>query len=228
MRTWTLVLALALGIPALADGAPCVPASLADYVSLGAGGCSIGNATFFDFSASTPGEDTPISPDEVQVAPLSGALGLDFILQVTAGPGEAMSVFIGYSLTGPPVTANVLSLSGTTVSGDGVVLAVEEKCLGDVFAGDAPSGPCLGTLMDPPLIVFDIGIEADFSERAPLAATTFFDVFTQIVVDGGLEGSATLNGTVTNRFETAPEPSALLLLGAGVALAAMKRRRGQA
>ena len=99
--------------------------------------------------------------------------------------------------------SNTLSMSGSSVTPDGAVTAVEDKCGGGTFGGSDPSAPCSGTLIGP-LIVFDIGTIADLTETtSDFAMTSFFDVFTEIAVDGGLDGSASL-GTVTTEFGFVP------------------------
>ena len=142
----------------------------------------VGNALFADFGASVVNPAaTPVLPGEVSVSPLlSGtSLGLAFALTSSVGPGEFEDLLIRYALSGMGLSfvSNTLSMSGSSVTPDGVVTAVEDKCGGGTFGGSDPSAPCSGTLIGP-LIVFDIGTIADPTETTPdFALTSFFDVF---------------------------------------------------
>ena len=227
MRRLLLGAVFVLAIPNLGTASPCVPGTLANYIALGAGGCSVGGTTFFDFSANSLLQGaTPIAAADIAVNPLASAIGLAFGFNVNAGAGDLFDVLIGYGVNGGSFETNSLYMTGSSVTPDGAITAIEDKCIGGTYAGNDPSTACSGTALFPPLIVFDIGVLADLSETALFAPSSFFDVFTEITIDGGLSGSATLNGAVTNQFGEVPEPSAILLVGSGLfGLWARRRRR---
>lgn len=230
MRRVLLSAVFVLAIPSLGTASPCVPGTLANYIALGAGGCSIGSTTFFDFSAgAVQNGATPVAAANVTVSPVGIGVGLNFGFNVIAGAADLLEALIGYSVDGGLFGSNSLSMVGSSVTEDGSITAIEDKCIGGTFAGADPSTACAGTGLS--LLVIDVDGFQQLSDTAAFAASSFFDVFTDVTIDGGLLGSATLNGTVTNRFGDAnaaavPEPSAILLVGSGLfAFWARRRRR---
>jgi hypothetical protein len=233
MRRLLLGAVFVLAIPGLGTAAPlCAAGTLANYIALGAGGCSIGSVSFFDFSAGTVlASATPIAAADIAVSPLAIGVGLDFGFNVNALAADLFDVLIGYSVDGGLFGTNTLSMTGSSVTGDAAITAIEDKCIGGTYAGSDPSTACSGTALFPALLVIDVDVFEQLSDTAAFAPSSFFDVFTEITIDGGLSGSATLNGTVTNQFGEAnvaavPEPSAILLVGSGLfGLWARRRRR---
>ena len=221
MRRVLIAGAFVLAFPAFASAAPlCTTSSLQTYINLGAGGCSIGGATFFDFSSDPtlfPPAATEISAADILVtptAPLGGAQ-LEFGLSAGAGSAEAIGVLIGYSVSGPIFNLATLALSGSDASSDGVVTAVQDLCLGGTFGADPTT--CSGALLSMTVLEDELG---PIGPSQLFLGSSFFDVFVDITIDGGTFGSAELDGTVRNQYtsdQVIPEPTSLLLIGSGLA-----------
>lgn len=225
MRKVVLAAVFVFTLPWSGQAAPlCVAGTLADYIALGAGGCEVGQATVAGFmSTSLLGGAVEILPGDVNVTPDAGGTALDFGLGLSAGSGQLLDILILYSVSGGSFTSNLLSLSGAAASGDGVVTAVGDTCVGGTFAGGDPTTPCSGNPLS--LIVLRDQIGLISPANATFAPSSFFDVFTAITIDGGLSGAAALNGTVRNAFASVPEPSLLIIVGSGVCAALARRRR---
>ena len=228
MRRVFLAGAFVLSFPALASAGPlCTTSSLQSYINLGAGGCSIGAATLFDFS-SDPSlflGATEIDAAEIVVTPTAILTGvqLDFGLSASAGAGEIVGVLIGYSVTSPSFNIATLAMSGSDATSDGVVTAVQDLCLGGTFITDPTT--CTGTLQSQIVLEDELGPIGP-STLTPLSS--FFDVFVDITIDGGTFGSAELDGTVSNQYGVVPEPTSVLLIGSGLlgmAARSIRRRR---
>jgi hypothetical protein len=232
MRNLVAGLGAWLVLSGAAAAAPCVPDSLAGYIGLGAAGCTIGPNTFSGFQTfAVPGAATPIEPSDVAVNPVVAASGsgFDFILNSTAGgaagAGDLFEILIGYQVSGSNLTSASVQLDGATATGDGVVTAVTDLC-----AAFAAFGP--GTCDTGPLQTL-IALHSEFddlsSDQLTALLATPLGVVTDIAVDGGIGGSASLS-SAGNRFGVAlavPEPSTVLLLALALGLiASIGRHRG--
>jgi hypothetical protein len=166
-----------------------------------------------------------IPATDVTVTPVAGLTALDFGLSRSAGAGDLFDILIRYRLTGLGVIENQLSMTGSAASGDANVTGVEDKCVGGLFAGADPASPCAGTALT--LIVVQDALGVVSPDGKAFAVHSFFDVFTEITVDGGLGGSSSLNGAIRTQFRAIPEPSTVLFLGSGLALLAARRAGGR-
>lgn len=209
--SWTLAAALWAAAGASAATLPCASGTLASYQSL-AMGCSVGGTVFADFSALTT-TGTLIDPASINLTPLfmGNDRGFRFDLNQTANANDARGILIGYTvgLTG----AASVQLNNSIVTPDGANTSILNLCTGNFDPG-GPTG-CTGASNF--AIAFDIGAAQELQAALALPQSAF-DVFVDIVIDGGPSGSASL-GSVTV-LHTIPEPStwsaALLgLLAAG-------------
>jgi PEP-CTERM motif len=222
MRRYLLAVGFVVMLSGPSQAAPCLPGSLADYIALGAGGCSLGAATAADFSASVLALGAEaILPEDVTVTPIGR--GFDFGFSQAAGASEIFDTLIRFSLNALNSSKNILSLSGASASGDGVVVAVGDTCAGGTFAGANPGAPCSGTAAAAIALRDAFGLISP--DIATFPASSFFDVFVQLTIDGGLAGTAGLDGSVRTVF--VPEPSTLLVMAAGLGAALARRRKRQ-
>lgn len=224
MKSLYLVLAMALGLSSAASSAPfCMTGSLDDYLSLGADGCMVGSSTFSNFwTLSPPTTGDPILTNSVSVMPIGSSLnpGLTFGLGVSAGANQNRQLVLGFIVSGPPFIGASNLISGYSATGDGVVTATENLCIGGTFDPGTLNN-CSGssdTLVAAATASF--AVPADFR---PFGAAALIGVVTNIGVDGGTAGTASLS-SVTHQFTAVPEPGTILCCVAGLAALGVIRR----
>ncbi len=214
---------LVLG-PAAALASSCLPGSLQSYFALGAAGCQAGAVLFSNFELA-PGQSfaVPLDPAAIQVVPGGTMFNptLAFVLDTAASSGDLFESFFRFNATGPLSGASI-GLASAAAAGDGAVTGVLDLCPNGFFAGLAPLG-C--TTSPTSRVVFAIEGSSLLSDSAALPGSSFFDVFVDLTIDGGLSGSASL-GSATVGLSAVPEPSTALLIGAGlVTIGALRLRR---
>jgi hypothetical protein len=212
----------------------CTGGSLTNYLSLGS--CSIGSATFSDFSLITPLPTgaTPVSTDAVTVVPIGDGVttvGFQFLFGSSAAAGDLNELLFGYSASATGFTNATLALGGAGASGDGVVTGVQNLCIGGTFTPGGFDG-CAGS--ENASIVFATAGDSSLIEILEFASTPLLGIINDIAIDGGLNGSAALGAGFVNLFNVAaapaavPEPATVTLLATGMAFVLRARRRKSA
>ena len=208
-----------------AFAAPCTNGSLQAYINLGGGGCQLGVVTFSGFQV-VPGQAaaTAISPTGVQFTPGGSSFNPSLrigLTNPTASSGALLESIFRFSVSGAHLVGASVSLAGS-VTGDGVLTNVLDVCPGASFSGNSPIG-CPNTAVS--AITFIEANNRQLTETAGPFNTGFFDVFVDLTLDGGANGSATLSSATVGVTAT-PEPSAGLLFAFGLAaIAGLKARR---
>lgn len=218
------VLQAFLALPAAA--LPCPSAPLATYATAGFS-CTVGALDFSDFQLlAMPTGALPFPSLTLQpVADPGGDRGLAFVVNQNAAAGERFQQLIGYRVrgVGAAIVANTVALVGSASSGDGVVSALEQKCLEGAFLGPDGVTGCSGILFNQ--VVLDILGTADPPASLDFAPVAFLSVVSDIAVDGGLLGTAELL-SVLNVFRPVEEPAGSALAALGVLLLIVLRASG--
>ncbi|MBV9295110.1 MAG: hypothetical protein JO145_06015 [Acidobacteriaceae bacterium] len=214
------LLCLAVSVVAIAPlcaAAPCGTGSLASYIALGAGGCTIGGNTLFDFQvvSGTAGA-TPIAPGSITMTPFGSTYdpGLMGQTHMTASAGQQLEAIFTYRISGTYFSGDSITLGGSSETADGGVTDVQNYCAGGTFGPDGVSG-CTGSTTGS--LLTDDGVQNQDSASLPFKS--FLNVTDDFTLDGGTSGTAS-GGTFADRFSSVPEPLSFLLTGMGIALAA--------
>ena len=188
-----------LGAAQLVSAAPCVPGTLASYIALGAGGCTIGTnvlANFTQGSALNGAVNIPLAG--LNVFPAGGASNPGIIVtgNITAGSGQVFSALINYTITGSTYTSDTVTLSNTTATGNGAVTDIQNFCLNGDFQAPyvrlwVPGGEGPGS----PLVVLGNG-----SATASLNATSL-GITHNLEIDSGITGTAS-GAVIIDQFGT--------------------------
>jgi len=220
MKRALWVAALIVGLSSLAEAgvvpavASCSLGTMATYSATGFS-CTIGSLTFSDFSYSSAsfGGATAVPADGITVSPITSGseIGFEFEAPWSVSSDQGEDSAIGYTVTATAGTISDLVLS---MAGFGV------RNGGNVSIGETSVTPPLS------LLVFD-----NLSGAQATDSVTGLNLLTITLIKdialAGNNGVATLS-IVDNTFSTSsvPEPTSILLFGAGlVGLAGYLRRR---
>jgi hypothetical protein len=218
-----LLLALAtFSFARLGVAASCSNASLAAYVSLGTGGCTIGGNTLSDFTIlSGIAGATPILPSAITIMPTGSSFnpGLTISMTQTANTGSLLEIIFTYQIAGLKYAGSSLLLSGSSEPGGGDVTGIENFCGDGTFGPDGVSG-CTGT--NGTLVTLD-GTQQ--SDMGTFGSVSILHVTNDLAIDSTF-GSATA-GKLADSFAAVPEPVSLTLAGLGLAFVGATKLRSK-
>lgn len=223
MSKFFSAIVISLALSAAAFAGPCLQGSLQSYVDLEPAGCELGAVSFSNFSI-VPGLSfaSVLDPTLVQVTPggSSDSPNLLFSLNSSALTGELFQSIFRFNAVGGLLGFPVITLNSPAATGDGVVTGILDVCSGGSFQGDPPVG-----CTDPAsAVAFYTANGSTPREFVNGTFSSFFDVFVDLTVDGGLQGTAFLP-SATVGLSAVPEPSAMILTAMGLAAVGVLRRR---
>lgn len=221
MKKLVILGAAILGVVQMGAASPaCISGTLAGYISLGLGGCAIGNNTVFGFQSlgGTSGA-TEIMPSLITVTPTGSTFnpGLTFTTNITATTGTVLEALFNYSISGSNFVTDSISLSNLSGSGS----YVQNFCQGGNFGPNGVTG-CAG--LSGGLAVVGSGTDTTALSGQPnLLGIT--DDLTIDGFDGPSTGATAMDQVTSVPAAAVPEPATYLVTGLGLAFAVYGRSR---
>jgi hypothetical protein len=230
-RSWLLFLALPLAVlsagQAEADTCPSGgDTTYATYLALGAGGCTIGDKTFFGF---THGGD--VAASDIDVSIVNDGTNFGFVFQmplaVIGGSGVGTTVAdvgLTYNVRvtdGSALITDVTVLQTSFTSGSAFATVSETVCIGSTLPGC--EGGIIASLDTSDADPFD---QIEFAPVSVVGLLKDFVVAASNCPNGGCN-FASLSIVQNTVSQTVPEPSTLLLIGSAlVGVATLSRKKG--
>jgi hypothetical protein len=219
MKRFALTIAAVIATAGLSSAATCGNGSLASYIALGAGGCTIGGNTLFGFqTVSGIAGATPIATSALAITPFGGSTSFGFTaaLTQTAGANSLFETIFTYQISGNSYTGSSIALAGSSETGDGAVTDIQNYCAGGTFGLGGVTGCAAVT----GALVTLAGIEQ--TDSASFTGVGLLSITDDFTLDGGLGGSAS-GGSFTDQFtarsvSAVPEPFGFSLMGLGLGL----------
>jgi hypothetical protein len=213
----------------ISEAAPCVQSALTGYIGLGSTGCELDDKRVFDFDYSAAGPGAPAASAVTVIPDTSNPNNptLNFQAGWAAAGNQIVDSLIEYTIATvngtPLIVDNSLFIAGVGATGPGLVTVAENKCLAGTWVGALCSSGNVSNLF--------VSFPGDTTATDTFPAVSSIDVIKNITVSGGGDpaGTATLSlvsqdfSQVTNGV--VPAPLSLLLVGAGLAGAALWGRR---
>ncbi|HLH43842.1 MAG TPA: hypothetical protein VKV74_12695 [Bryobacteraceae bacterium] len=213
----------------------CVPDTLADYIALGAQGCSVGSFNVEDFGFSILLSTRHLSSSDILVTPVESGDSVALIFdsptkQLKVGIDSTIDILISY-FWDPGTIRSAGQVMNDPVTAPGLAELTVNGCENSNFI----NGVC-------PTTGFTSVLAIDDSTKTTVAST---EVFTTLVTTLGIEDEIDIEGrqchpppgsntcadivNFENVLETTPEPSTWILglipAGGGIWMG-LRRRRG--
>lgn len=219
MKQFLFLTCFSLALVQISPAASCVSGTLASYVALGAGGCTIGGDTLANFKDLPGTGATELGASAVSIMPIGGTFnpGLSATINVTAMNGVVDEAMFTYTISGATFNSDSVTLSNSSESG-GQVYEAQNYCAGGTFGTNGVTG-CNGATSGT-LATLDGILNKD---SAALANPHLLSVTEDLFVDSTL-GDA-MGATITDQFTAVPEPAAPLITGLGLVSLAWAKSR---